>query len=99
MELDRLEWISQRNEEAIDPSIRIVDPHHHLWHRGGSRYLAEELREDTTRSHNVTNTVFVECKANYDRDRPKELQPVGETVFVEGEARRTKVMGGPQISE
>ncbi|MEC8974210.1 MAG: amidohydrolase family protein [Actinomycetota bacterium] len=98
MELDRLEWISQRNEEAIDPSIRIVDPHHHLWHRGGSRYLAEELREDTTRSHNVTNTVFVECKANYDRDRPKELQPVGETVFVEGEARRTKVMGGPQIS-
>ena len=98
MDLDRLEWLSQSHEEALDPHIRIVDPHHHLWHRGGSRYLAEELSEDTTRSHNVTNTVFVECKANYDRGSSQELQPVGETVFVEEEARRIKAIGGPQIS-
>jgi len=98
MNLDRLEWLSQRHEEALDPNMRIVDPHHHLWHRGGSRYLAEELQEDTTGSHNVTNTVFVECKANYDRDRTKNLQPIGETVFVEGEARRFKASGGPQLS-
>tara|TARA_B100000700_G_C14949902_1_gene811155 strand:- start:321 stop:1322 length:1002 start_codon:yes stop_codon:yes gene_type:complete len=98
MDLDRLDWLSQRQEEAIDPNIRIVDPHHHLWHRGGSRYLAEELREDTTRSHKVTNTVFVECKASYDRSSSQELQPVGETVFVEGEAQRIKKIGGPPIS-
>ena len=98
MELDRLEWLSLREEEAIDPLIRIVDPHHHLWHRGGSRYLAEELREDTVRTHNVTNTIFVECKANYDREKSKEYQPVGETVFVEREARRLGELGGPKIS-
>ena len=98
MDLDRLEWLSQQHEEALDQNIRIVDPHHHLWHRGGSRYLAEELQEDTTRSHNVTNTIFVECKANYDRNGSKELQPVGETVFVEAEAQRINANGGPQIS-
>jgi predicted TIM-barrel fold metal-dependent hydrolase len=98
MELDRLDWLSLRNEEAFDPLMRIVDPHHHLWNRGGSRYLAEELREDTLLTHNVTNTVFVECKANYDREVSKEFQPIGETVFVADEASRLAVLGGPKIS-
>ena len=98
MELDRFDWLSLRHEEAFDPSIRIVDPHHHLWNRGGSRYLAEELREDSLRTHNITNTVFVECKANYDRGASKEFQPVGETIFVAEEAKRLAVLGGPKIS-
>ena len=93
-----MEWLSLREEEAIDPTIRIVDPHHHLWHRGGSRYLAEELRMDAIGTHNVTNTVFVECKANYDREQSMEFQPIGETEFVEREARRLEALGGPKIS-
>ncbi len=98
MELDRLDWIALRQEEAIDPTIRIVDPHHHLWNRGGSRYLAEELYGDLTRSHNITDTVFVECKANYDKEAAKELQPIGETYFVTNEAERLRKLDGPKIS-
>ena len=98
MDLDRLDWIALGQEEAIDPSIRIVDPHHHLWHRGGSRYLAEELYGDLTSTHNVTDTVFVECMANYDRDKPKEFQPVGETTFVVEESARLEKFHGPKLS-
>ena len=98
MELDRLNWLSLRNEEAFDPLIRIVDPHHHLWNRGGSRYLADELREDALLTHNITNTVFVECKASYDRQAPKEFQPIGETRFVAAEAKKLAALGGPTIS-
>ena len=43
MELDRHDWLALRYEEADDPHRRIIDPHHHLWDRGGSRYAAEEL--------------------------------------------------------
>jgi len=38
----REDWLSLRNEEIIDPARPIVDPHHHLWIRGGQRYLIEE---------------------------------------------------------
>ena len=98
MELDRLDWIALGHEDALDPTFPIIDPHHHLWHRGGSRYLAEELYEDLTATHNITDTVFVECMANYDKERSKELQPVGETYFVAEESERLEKLGGPKIS-
>ena len=54
MNLDRLEWINSGQEPPVDSEQRIIDPHHHLWERGGSRYRAEELSEDTSRGHTVT---------------------------------------------
>ena len=53
MELDRFEWLALRREKAVDPERRIVDAHHHLWDRGGSTYLAPQLLEDMTGTHNV----------------------------------------------
>ena len=46
--------------------------------------------------HNVVDTVFVECGAAYDRSADDAFAPVGETVFVAGEAERSgrQVMGG-----
>jgi len=38
-------WLEGRKEDAIDPELPIVDPHHHLWDRG-SRYLLDEFRGD-----------------------------------------------------
>ena len=98
MELDRFEWLALRREEAVDPERRIVDAHHHLWDRGGSTYLAPQLLEDMTGTHNVVKSVFVDCMSSYDPEREPHMQPVGETVFVAGEADATDAGGGPTIA-
>ena len=98
MKLDRLDWIQLGEETPVDPNLRIVDPHHHLWDRGGSRYLAEELHEDTSKGHNVTNTVFVECKAEYRRNSQERFQSLGETEFVAKEAERLEEFSETKIS-
>ena len=85
-------------EEAVDADRPIVDPHHHLWDRGDSAYLAPQLLADLTASHNVVKTVFVECKSSYDKQSAERLQPVGETVFVAAEADATGAAGGATIA-
>src|SRR6266550_2504557 len=42
----REDWLALRKEEILDPARPIVDPHHHLWDRGGQRYLIEDLAAD-----------------------------------------------------
>lgn len=79
-------WTRQRHEQALEPGLPIVDPHHHLWERKKSRYLLDELREDLNTGHNIIATVFIECGAMYRADGPAELQPVGEVEFVNGTA-------------
>ena len=103
MELDRFDWLALRHEDAVDPERPIVDPHHHLCHAGHwgelmGPYLAPQLLEDMTGSHNVVKSVFVDCLANYDSEREPHLQPVGETAFVAGEADATDAAGGPTIA-
>ena len=98
MNLDRLEWISTGQETPVDSTQKIIDPHHHLWERGGSRYRAEELSQDTARSHEVTDTVFVECLANYRKDEQEERRSIGETEFVVEESVRSKELKGCDIS-
>lgn len=90
---ERPEWTSLRVEEALDPQRRIIDAHHHLWQRPDSVYLAPELVYDTSATHNVTHTVFVECSANYDTAADREHAPVGETRFVAAEAERARDLG------
>ena len=98
MDLDRHDWLAKRYEEADDPHRRIIDPHHHLWDRGGSTYLADQLLADTTSTHKVTHTVFVECLSKYDRTAPEPMQPVGETAFVAREAAAAEAQGTTQIA-
>lgn len=97
MELDRFEWLSLRTEAAIDPTQQIIDPHHHLWNRNDSTYLANELLADTGNTHNVTHTVFVECRSKWDRTAEPHLAPVGETRFVAGEAAEMAERDGAVI--
>ncbi len=81
-----------RDESIIDPGRPICDPHHHLWHRAGHRYLLDEMLADIGATdasgvcHNVRSTVFVECASMYRADGPAALRPVGETEFVQGVA-------------
>jgi predicted TIM-barrel fold metal-dependent hydrolase len=80
----REEWLRQWNEEILDPELPIVDPHHHLWDRGGWRYLLHELLEDLNSGHNIVATVFLQCRSMHKAGGPEELRPVGETEFVNG---------------
>jgi len=83
------EWLARSTEAAVEPELPILDPHHHLWDRpNGSRYLLDEVVADA-RSHNVLQTVFIECGSMYRADGPDDLKPVGETEFVQGIAAQS----------
>ena len=82
----RNEWLGQVVEDVVDPDREIIDPHHHLWDRGGSVYEMPQLWEDTSDGHNVIGTIFIECRMNWREDGPDHMKPVGETEYVAGQA-------------
>ena len=82
--MNQNEWLAQVKEEIVEPDLPICDPHHHLWDHPQSRYLLDELLEDTASGHNIVATVFMECGSMYRADGPNHLKPVGETEFVNG---------------
>src|SRR5882724_1072418 len=82
----REDWLTLRSEEIIDPLRPIVDPHHHLWDRGGQRYLIEEMAQDIASGHNILATVYVEARSMYRASGPEALRPVGEVEFANGAA-------------
>lgn len=84
--MDRTQWLAQVSEPIIEPDRPICDPHHHLWDQPKSRYLLDELLQDTQSGHNVVSTVFVECGSMYRDGGPEAMRPVGETEFVNGVA-------------
>jgi predicted TIM-barrel fold metal-dependent hydrolase len=75
-------WLSLVTEDALDPALPIIDPHHHLWDHPDNRYVAEDFLRDTASGHNVVQSVFVECTSMYRKTGPNELKPVGETEYV-----------------
>src|SRR3954471_6772998 len=82
----REDWLAQYSEEIIDPARRIVDPHHHLWDRGGLRYMIEDMRDDIASGHNIVATVYVDCRSMYRAGGPEAFRPVGEVEFANGVA-------------
>lgn len=80
----RPDWLRRRREVVVEPELPIVDPHHHLWDRPGWRYLLDDLLADIDTGHNITATVFIQCRAMHRADGPEALRPVGETEFVNG---------------
>ena len=81
-------WLSKPKEEALEPELPIIDPHHHLWDgRKGAlqeRYLLDEMLADIGGGHNIVSTVFIECGAMFKADGPEAYRCVGETEFVNG---------------
>src|SRR6266550_6819404 len=98
----RNDWLDRRKEDILEPALPIIDPHHHLWDRGGWRYLLDELLADTNSGHNILATVFVQARAMHRETGPVEMRPVGETEFINGVAAmsasgiygKTKVCAG-----
>ena len=71
-------------EEIIEPDLRICDSHHHLWDYPDSRYLVEEFLGDLAGGHQVSSTVYVECRHGWRDQGPEAMRPVGETAYVDG---------------
>jgi L-fuconolactonase len=80
----REDWLALGREEAIEPDLAIVDPHHHLWDFPAHRYLLRDLLADVHSGHKIEATVFIECTACYRADGPARLRTLGETEFVNG---------------
>jgi predicted TIM-barrel fold metal-dependent hydrolase len=85
---------SPTTEDPLDPELAICDAHHHLWERGGERYLLADLIEDIGSGHNVVATVAVECRAMYRKVGPEAKRPVGETEFLESVATQAAATPG-----
>ena len=82
----RPEWLALVREEALEPALQIIDPHHHFWDHHGN-YFLDELMADLNSGHHVLGTVYLQCGHAYDTGAPPALQPVGETAFAAGIAR------------
>ena len=82
------------DEKPLDPSQRIVDAHHHLYHRPGIRYLLDEYLADLSSGHDVRATVFVQARAMLRSTGPQAMRPVGETEFANNVADQCVASGG-----
>jgi L-fuconolactonase len=77
-------WLSLVQEDILEPDLPIIDPHHHLWMRGGYQYLIPELAADMASGHNIISTVYAECHSMYRPDGRDAEKSLGETDFVTG---------------
>jgi predicted TIM-barrel fold metal-dependent hydrolase len=78
-------WIARvRKEQALEPDLPIIDPHHHLWDDDRGPYLLPDILGDIGGGHNVTATVFIECRTHYRADTAGPERPLGEIEFVNG---------------
>ncbi len=94
----RPDWLAQLTEPVLDPSRRIVDPHHHLWTRPESFYGPDDLAADIGESgHNIVATVLVEGHAHYRPDGEPLLRPVGEVENAMRAAAAGRALGHPGI--
>jgi predicted TIM-barrel fold metal-dependent hydrolase len=93
------DWLALTPEEAVEPDLPIIDPHHHLWDRPNTTYLLDGLLDDTS-GHNVRQTVFIECSWAYREDGPEEMRVLGETEAVEqiADASVQQIGRGPAVA-
>ncbi|WP_108661219.1 amidohydrolase family protein [Acuticoccus kandeliae] len=95
----RHDWLADTQEAAIDPARVIIDPHHHLWERPESPYLAPDLVKDLKAGHNVVATVYVEAHAHYREGGDPLLRPIGEVEFAAEVGRvAATTRGTPRIA-
>nr|WP_315187337.1 amidohydrolase family protein [uncultured Albidiferax sp.] len=78
----REEWLALGREEAIDPSLPIVDAHHHFYDRPGWSYLQRDYLADVQSGHAVRASVYMQALTGYKDIGPDALKPVGETEYV-----------------
>lgn len=75
----REDWLALTDEAVIEPQLPIIDAHHHLWDKPGSRYRPTEMAADLDSGHRIVGTIFAEGRSHFRSDGPEEMRPVGET--------------------
>jgi L-fuconolactonase len=73
-----------RDEPILDPDIRIIDSHHHLFDRPPLRYMLDEYLADAKAGHKIVASVYVETSAFARPDGPDVLRSLGEVEFANG---------------
>ena len=73
-----------RDEPIIEPGIRIVDAHHHLFDRPNLRYLLDDFLGDAAAGHHIVGSVYVETQAMVRARGPAHLSSLGEIEFANG---------------
>jgi predicted TIM-barrel fold metal-dependent hydrolase len=86
--MSRQVWRDQVTEDAIEPELRIVDAHHHVWegepYPGFDPYDDAALIADKTlHGHRIIGTVFTDSHTSYLPDGPEERRSLGETAYAE----------------
>ncbi len=77
-------------EQALEPGLPLVDPHHHLY---GTRadayhYTREDLQADLSGGHRVMGTVYLEAyDSGWYADGPAALRSTGEVEMILRETR------------
>jgi predicted TIM-barrel fold metal-dependent hydrolase len=61
-------WLAQVQEEVIEPSRPIIDPHFHFFTGRGHEYLAADFLAMVATGHNVVGAVHVEANADFFAD-------------------------------
>lgn len=91
-------WLAASHEAALDPTLPIVDAHHHFSEHWGGYGLPDLLR-DTDSGHAVQATVYVQCGWRQRSDGPLPLRGVGETEAVVALAEAAAAMpGAPRVA-
>ena len=85
------EWLNQVREEIIEPSRRIIDPHHHFFVENPEypHYTLADLMADTS-GHGVEQTVYLQCWEGHRKTGAEHMMPVGETEWVDGIAAEAR---------
>lgn len=87
----RSDWLALHKEEALEPGLPIIDPHHHLW--PWLNYNLNEFLADVGGGHNIRATVHLETHIGRYPDGPEHLRPVGETELL------LQIIDDPRLSE
>jgi predicted TIM-barrel fold metal-dependent hydrolase len=77
------EWPDKPAEAALEPDLRIIDPHHHLWdvvdHAAFPPFTAQKFADLIAASgHRVVATIYVEAHIALHHTGPEHLQFLGE---------------------
>ena len=67
------DWLDQVQEEALEPELPIIDPHHHLWDQKVGRVNPKYFLKKTGRheyGHNIVATVSLSAERCFARMAP-----------------------------
>lgn len=80
-------------EPVLHADRPVVDPHHHLWNRGGQCYDLETFESEIRSAHPVLASLYVECLNHYQADGDEALRCLGETRWLVDELDRGQAEG------